>query len=245
MGQADWGTLDDVLAVADLARGVTAGIVPPSGGGSFVYGYNTRSDAVGAHGKFVNLATFNPTGGGLTPPAGGGSITGCSKRVASVGNVGMSPMLYFCLEPAATPTVNDWAYILGLSDADPYHIVLAKGPLVGGLVDDAADLTILRTSSAQYSMGDDLWHHLRLDAIVEPNGDVLLKVFENDLVGHPIGTAPTWVAIPGMADFIDDALEINSGSAPLWGGYAGFAFATNGQIGRRGAFDAITVERLT
>jgi hypothetical protein len=245
MGQADWGTLDDVLAVGDLARGVTAGIVPPSGGGSFVYGWNSRSDAVGAHGKYVDLSGFNPTGGGLTPPAGGGVITGAVKRVGSPGNTGMTPMLFFCLQGTPPPSVSDFAYIIGLSDADPYHIVLAKGPLVGGLVDDADDVTILRSSSSQYSMGDDLWHHLRLDAIVEPNGDVLLKVFSNDLVGHPIGVAPAWTAITGMADYIDDALEIASESAPLWGGCAGFAFATNGQVGRRGAVDAVTVERLT
>jgi hypothetical protein len=135
--------------------------------------------------------------------------------------------------------------MLGLSDNTPYSIVLAKGQIVEGLRLDAENVHILRTGSAQYNMGDGLWHHLRLDAIVEPNGDVLLKCYANDLVAHPINTTPTWQAIAGMADYIDDVNHINSGSAPLWGGCCGFAFSVHQALNRRGAFDGLQALRQT
>lgn len=246
MGQADWHELGGVLAAADLKRGVvfgTGGFTPPNGGGSFVFGYNTLSDAVGAHGMYVDLTGFTPTGDGLPPPSGGGIVRGAVKRVASPGATGFSPLLFFCCQ-GSPPSVNDEAYMLGLSDADPYEIVLAKGPILGGLVEADENLAILRRSSAQYNLGDDLWHHLELEVIVEPNGDVLLKAQANNLALNPV-TAPVWAAIPGIDDFVDDVLHVNSGSAPLWGGYVGWAFATAGSINRRGAVDALQAYRVT
>ena len=146
-------------------------------------------------------------------------------------------------------SVNDYCYALGLSDADPYEIVLAKVQLVSGLVADLDNVTILARSSSQYAMGDGLWHHIRLDAIVQPNGDVLLKCFENNLNTHPIGSGggPDWQTIPGFPvnGIVDDVLQILSGSPPLWGGYVGFAFQVSLSINRRGAFDALEVYRVT
>ena len=243
MGESDWGTLDDGLSAAVLARGVTAGIAPPPGQGDFTYGYNSlSSEDAGAHGKYVNLANFTPMGSGPSSPDGGGSIRGCVKRVPSAGNTGMSPMLYICNNSGGTPSVNDNAYLIGLSDADPYEIVLAKGVISSGL--NADNTTILRRSSSEYIMGDDIWHHLRLDAIVQPNGDVLLQVFKNNLDDHPLGNSPDWEAIPGMSEYIDDAIQINSESAPLLGGYIGYAFAINNALNRRGAFKSIQALRI-
>lgn len=245
MGYADWGDVGNSLTTADLARGVTAGLAPPDGGGSFVYGYNSLDGTVaGAHGKYVDLTGFTPTGTGPAAPDGGGSVRGCLKRVPSSNTVNFTPLLFFAAQ-GAPPSVDDVAYMLGLLDADPYEIVLAKGKIGGGIVEGASDLVILRRSSAQYVVGDDEWHHLRLDCIVEPNGDVLLKMYENDLSAHPIGGTPDWQAIAGMSDFIDDRLQIASGSAPLLGGYCGFAFAVSNGINRRGAFDAIEAYRAT
>lgn len=246
MGQADWHELGGALAAGDLRRGVVFGsgsFTPPNGGGSFVFGYNTLSQTPGAHGMYVNLTGFIPTGDGLPPPSGGGIVRGAVKRVASPGAVGMSPALFFCAQ-GSPPTVNDSAYLLGLSDADPYEIVLAKAPIVSGLVEAEENVTILRRSSAQYNLGDDLWHHLELEVIVEPNGDVLLKVQASNLALHPV-TAPSFAPIPGMDDFIDDNLYVATGSAPLWGGYCGFAFAAAGSPSRRGAFDALQAYRVT
>ena len=244
MGQADWNDLDSSLTTATLMRGVTAGLTPPNGGGSFVYGYNSLDGTVaGAHGKFVDLSGFTPTGSGPAVADGGGSVRGALKRVASTNNTGFTPMLFFAAQ-GSPPSVNDAAYMLGLLDADPYEIALAKGPIVGGIVEGGDDLTILRRSSAQYAMSDDLWHHLRLDTIVEPNGDVLLQVFENDLSVNPI-TAPVWASVPGISDYIDDLLQIASGSAPLLGGYVGFAMAISNALNRRAAFDGIEAYRAT
>jgi hypothetical protein len=249
MGQADWNDLGGALSTASLARGVTGGMARPAGGGDFVYGFNSLDGTVtGAAGKYVDLTGFTPTGSVLSAPDGGGSVRGAVKRVASPNNTGFTPMLFICAQ-GGPPTVNDDAYILGLSDADPYTIMLAKGPIISGLVDDDSNLYMIGKSSAQYSMGDGNWHHLRLDAIVQPNGDVLLKVFENDLSVRPIAdpSGPNWVNVPGFdADgFIDDVLQVNTGSAPLWGGYMGFAFAVANSLNRRGAFDGIEAYRQT
>ena len=245
MGQVDWLDLDNALAEADLQRGVTAGVAPPPGAGNFVYAYNSvDNDVAGAHGKYVDLTDFNPTGSGPTVADGGGSVRGAIKRVGSPGNTGMTPMLFFCCQDNP-PSVNSVAYILGLSDSDPYEITLVKGIISSGIVVADENVTILRSSSQQYSMGDDLWHHLRMDAIVQPNGDVLLQVFANDLVAHPLGSTPDWQPIQGMADYIDDVVQINSGSAPYLGGFVGYAFAVSNALNRRGAFKAIQAYRVT
>jgi hypothetical protein len=249
MGQADWHELDGVLSSGSLARGVTAGITPPPGAGLFVFGYNSLvSDMMGAHGMYVDLPGFTPTGSDPPPaaPDGGCSVRGCVKRVASANTKGFTPLLFACAQ-GGPPSVNDEAYVLGLSDADPYEVCLAKGQIVSGIADDLEDSAILQRSSAQYSMSSGLWHHLRLDAIVQPNGDVLLRAFANDLVAHPLGTVPVWEEIGGFTPggFIDDALHIASGSAPLWGGWLGFAFQVNNALNRRGAFKAMEAYRVS
>lgn len=246
MGQADWKELDGVLAAASLRRGVvfgTGSFTPPSGGGSFIFGYNSLANVKGAHGMYVDLTGFTPTGDGLPPPSGGGIVRGAVKRVASPGAKGFSPMLFFACQ-GSPPSVNDYAYLLGLSDADPYEIVLAKAPIVAGLAEADSNVMILRRSSAQYNLGDERWHHLELEVIVEPNGDVLLKAQASDLALHPV-TAPSFQPIPGIDPFVDDNLYVNTGSAPLWGGYVGWAFAVDGSINRRGAFDALQAYRVT
>jgi hypothetical protein len=78
--------------------------------------------------------------------------------------------------------------------------------------------------------------------VVNLNGDVLLQVFQNDLVAHALGTAPSWAAVPGMGEFIDDALGINSGSQPFTSGRAGFGFFTK-DVTRRGFLDHVEVFR--
>lgn len=247
MGQADWNDLGSSISEASLKRGVTAGLTPPpsSISNSFVYGYNSVDGTVtGAHGKYVDLSGFTPTGSGPAVPDGGGSIRGCVKRVPGSNNTGFTPLLFFCAQ-GSPPSVNDEAYMLGLLDADPYEITLAKGLIIGGIVEDVESIAILASSSAQYNIGDDQWHHLRMDCLVEPNGDVLIKCYENDLSSQPIGDTPSWQNIDGFNPdgFIDDRLRIASGSDPLLGGYCGFAFAFSEALNRRAAFDAIEAYR--
>lgn len=243
MGQADWTDVPDGLNTASLSRVVTNGLVGPNGGNGFVYACNSLDGTVsGVHARYVSLTNFAPTGSGPSVSDGGGSVRGCVQRVASPGNTGMSPFLFFALQGLSA---NDYGYLLGLSDNDPYQIVLAKAPLVSGLRTADANVTILRSSADQYNMGDGLWHHLRLDVIVQPNGDVKLVCFENDLSVYDLSGAPSWQQVGGMADFIDDPAAINSGSLPLWGGYAGLGFAVHNALNRRGAFDAIELYRQT
>lgn len=244
MAEADWGDVSSGLSTSAVARGVTAGITPPNGGGTFVYGWHSLdATSTGAVAKYVDLTNFTPTGTGPAAADGGGSIRGAVKRLSSSNTTGFSPYLFFAAQ-GSPPSVNDTAYMIGLSDADPYEIVLAKGTLIAGLAETEADVTVLRRSSAQYNISDDLWHHLRLDVLVEPNGDVLLQVFANDLTVNAV-TAPSWAAISGMTQYLDDRLQINTDSAPLLGGYCGFGFAVQEAINRRAAVDAIEAYRKT
>ena len=99
---------------------------------------------------------------------------------------------------------------------------------------------MLLRSADSFALGT--WLHLRLDVIVNPNGDVVLSAFQNDLGAHPISSAPDWKPINGMASFIDDRLAVNTGTAPLTSGRGGFALAVKDTT-RRGFFDAIEVYR--
>ncbi len=229
MASTDWTYLNDGLDIATVDRGVTAGIPRPPGGGSFLFGFNSLTAARGAVGLFANLVNF-------APMAKGGSIRGCLQRGPGGGPTAFSPSLFLCGQGTS---VNDKAYLLGLSDDDPHRIVLRKGSVVNGASSSDSAGVLLRSSE---SFAQGTWLHLRLDVVVNTNGDVVLSVFRNDLDKHPIGTAPDWQPVPGMATFIDDALAINSGSKPLTSGRGGFCF-TVGDVTRRGFFDQIELMR--
>ena len=229
MGQADWSYLNDGLDAATVSRGVTAGIERPPGGGRFLFGFNSRAAATGA----VALACALPD---FAPLPKGGSIRGCVQRGPGGGPLGFAPFLFLCGQGTS---VNDRAYLLGLSDDDPHRVVLRKGALADGIPDsDGAGALLASTES--FEQGS--WLHLRLDVIVNDTGDVVLEVFRNDLDEHPLGTPPDWQPISGMPRFIDDALAINTGSAPLTSGRAGFGFHTR-DVTRRGLFDHLELWR--
>jgi hypothetical protein len=229
MAATEWTFLNGGLDAATVDRGVTAGIVRPPGGGDFLYAFNSLAAARGAVGLFVNMVDF-------APMAKGGSIRGCIQRGPGGGPTGFSPFLFL---GAQGPTVQDTAYLVGLSDDDPHRILLRKGSVTAGLP-DADGQGVLLHSSESFVQGT--WVHIRLDMIVNDNGDVVLQVFRNDLGAHPLGTAPSWQAVPGMPVFIDDQLGINSGSQPLTSGRAGFAFAVK-DVTRRSFFDHIELSR--
>lgn len=233
MAQNDWTELTDSLDSAIVERGVTAGIARPPGGGSFLYGFNSLAVANGAVGLFVNQVNFAPMSKGM-------SIRGCLKRGASGGPTNFST---FLMAGVQGTSVNDQGYMLGLADADPYHLVLKKGVIANGVDDLAPDPGsngILLRSTATHSQ--DTWHHLRLDMIANTNGDVVLKCFENDLDVNPLGGAPAWTPIVGMETFIDDALQVNSGSAPFTSGRGGYGYQTT-DVTRRGYVDFVEVIR--
>lgn len=231
MAETDWTFLNDGLDAATVDRGVTTGIARPPGGGSFVFGFNSLSTAQGAVALFTNQLNF-------APMAKGGSVRGAIQRGASGGPLGFAPFFFVGLQG---PSVNDLGYLLGLGDGDPHHVVLRKGALSGGLPDiPPGTQGVLRRSTGTFMPGT--WVHLRLDMIVNLNGDVLLQVFQNDLVANPLGGAPSWQPVPGMSEFIDDALGINSGSQPFTSGRAGFGFFTK-DVTRRGFLDHVEVYR--
>ncbi len=242
MAESEWTPLTGVLGSGSVVRGATAGIAGPPGGSGFVYGMNTLDTTEGSVGFFTNQLNF-------APMAKGGSITGCLKRGLSGGQTNFAPFLFLTLTGT---TVGDKGYLLGLGDADPSHIILRKGTIVTGLPDLAADAPnngILRRSSA--TVARDTWVHLRLDVIVNTNGDVRLVVYQNNLTTHPLSGAPSWQPVAGMTDddgdgtytsFVDDVLQVNSGSAPLTSGRGGFAFWTK-DVTRRGYFAHIAIER--
>ncbi len=232
MASGDWTLLTDGLDGATVKRGVSAGIVKPNGGGTFAYGFNSMAVTPGAVGLFANQVNF-------APMALGGSIRGAINRGISGGPLNFSPLLFMSLQGAS---VNDNGYLLGLQDDDPHHIVLRKGSLIGGIPSGSPGaLGILAKGTVAYDPAT--WLHLRLDVIANDNGDVILKCYQNDLDANTV-SAPVWAAIPGIATFIDDALAINTGSAPYVGGRAGFAFATQ-DVTRRSYFDHLQIDRQT
>lgn len=232
MAESDWSLCSGGLSSGALDRGVTNGIPRPPGGGSFVYGFNSLSVVSGAAALFCTQTNFAPT-----PANKGGSIRGALKRILSGGQVGFSPFLFIGLQGAA---ITDAGYILGLSDADPHAIVLRKGPIDIGAPDaDIGENGVLQKSIDTFA--PDTWLHLRLDMIVNLTGDVILKAYRNDLLVNPV-SAPIWLPIPGIADFVDDTLGINSGSAPFTSGRFGFGMEVSDSA-RRAAFDQIEVSR--
>lgn len=233
MAQADWTELTGSLSGAVVDRGVTTGVARASGGGSFLYGMNSLDTSVGAVGLFANLTNFAPL-------AKGGSIRGAIQRGIGGGPLGFAPLLFIGLQGT---TVNDVGYLLGLEDADPHHIVLRKGALSGGLPNVAIasppNQGVLRKSSVGYSAGT--WLQLRLDMVVNLNGDVVLNCFQNDIAANGIAS-PIWTAIPGVDQYIDDTLQVNTGSAPYTSGRAGWGGTTK-DVTRRMFFDEIEVFR--
>jgi hypothetical protein len=206
-------------SAADIARGVTAGFTPPNGGGSFTFGFNSKVQGQRATGVYYNHNQFAPLrddDGNAT----GGSIRCAMKRGVSSSVVGFSTGIFINLQGVSE---TDYGYFLGLSNNNPSNIVLAKTTCQAGLDASVGSAVALRVSSASYNL--DTWVHLRLDAIVNPNGDTVLKCFRNDLNINPV-SSPNWQAISGMNDFVDDALGIASGSNPYAGGYIGYFFSS-------------------
>lgn len=232
MAQSELTVLSDSLDIATVDRGVTAGQTPPNGGGTFVYGFNSLQLATGAVGVFANQVNF-------APMASGGSVRAALKRGTSGGTTGWAPFLFIGLQGSS---VNDTGYLLGLQDADPPHISLHKGTVAAGCPAGTPDPTvngILRRSTNAVAV--DQWVHLRLDMVVNGSGDVVLKVFQNDLTENAVDS-PVWAQVTGMADFVDDSLAVNTGTAPYTSGRGGFAHQ-NSDVTRRSFVDQFQLDR--
>lgn len=236
MALVDWAEMTNSLNTAIVTRDPSGGFTPPNGGGTFVYAFNSIASADGAVAKYVNLANFAPIA-----VAKGGQITGAILK----GPGGIDYASAFLFISARGADVNDNAYMIGFESNDPSNLKVFKGPLVNGIpaTDPAAAANgkTLLTSDAAYNANE--WVHVRMDAIVQPSGDVLIKCYQNDLTAHTVA-APAWVALPGCETYVDDALGVASGTLPYDGGYVGYGFEV-GLISRVAQFDYITVQRQT
>lgn len=235
MASSDFAVLPNSIGNASLRSGVTSGLTPPNGGGSFVYGFNSRATGfAGARAlKYTGDVNFDPFPGNT-----GGRITGAIKRLPSGGQTGFAPFLYLLEQ---SNDAGGAAYMIGLMDDDPSFIAVRKGVLAEGIPAGlVGENGVLMKSAA--SIAADTWVHLRMDVIVQGTGDILISAYQNDLDSNPV-TAPVWEAIAGMDGFTDDTLGVNSGSIPfVGGGRAGFGMFAN-DTSRRAAFDHLTIER--
>lgn len=214
MGSADWATLNDGLDDNTLKRAVTQGVfTPPNGGGLNVRGLRSLLATQGAAAFYTNLANFNPTAANK-----GASVRGAMQRAVSSGLTDFAPFMF---ANGQSNSVNGSAYMIGLSDDNPSRIVLRKGAIVSGLPAGAPGSSgngVLTRSDESVDVGE--WVHLRLDAIVNLTGEVVLKVFRNDLDSNAV-TSPSWEELTEMA-FVDDPLGAASGSLPYTSGYMGY-----------------------
>lgn len=227
MAQSNWDFFTSGVAASAVSRGVTNGIARPSGGGNFVYGFNSLDNNANVVALHINQVNFSPMASGVR-------LSGAMKRGVSGGSTGWAG---FLIAGAQGPDVADDCYVLGLADGDPSNLILRKGKVNEGVPDNAvgdpATLGTLLRSTETFAI--DTWIHVRLDMIVNGTGDVILKVYENDLDVNPV-TAPVWVPVPGMENFVDDALQVNTGSAPHTSGRAGKGYISSASQ-RRSFFD--------
>lgn len=236
MAYGDWSEISDELSSSSAPRGpVTSAVVtPPNGGGSFAFGIHTQDNSPGVVAFYSTQTNFAPT-------AKGGTISGCIQKGVGAGSDDFDAWLFICLGGTASTNL---AYILGLDKSATPRLVLRKGQLANGIpaVQQGAQ-GVLRRSSATYAIGQ--WLHVRLDAIKQPTGDVMLKVWANNLAANSVAS-PVWAAVAGLTDFTDDALGINSSNLgisgadalPLTAGRMGFG-ASFADVNRNAYFDHV------
>lgn len=230
MAQSDWTILNGSSDTSLVLRGVTGGIPRPNGGGGFVYGFASLTVT-------PSSVAFCCTQDNYAPMARGGSIRGALCRGQGGGPLGFSAYLFLAGQGTS---ISDQGYLLGLQDDDPSRIALRKGRLDVGIPTGLPGVGgLLARGNVPAAIGD--WVHVRLDAEVNPNGDVVLTSYFSDLSKHPV-TAPVWQPVPGIAQIIDDPLRVNTGSAPFTSGRAGYGFRS-ADISRRAYFDHLEVHR--
>lgn len=244
MSSADWQELSDnatqaaiphgVIATAAIGGGPSNGLAPIQ----FCYAMNAAVNTPGVVGLYTTLSGFSPVPKGV-------DVRGAMQRGVSGGPSGYSAWLFAQLQGQSS---GFGAYMLGLSDGgQAAHIVLQRAPLSTGMPDNApgtANSGTLRRSTATYAPGT--WVHLRLEVVLNTNGDVVVNCYINDLTVNTV-SSPVWTAIPGMSQFIDDAVGANLSNLlaqvpapPLSPGFAGFGMQSS-QAARRTYFSYMVI----
>ncbi len=241
MALSDLTDCTGILNSSQVKKVATAALAPPGGGGSFLSAWNTIVVASGSSASFFN-------GSGFAPCTKGGIISAALQRGTSGGTTGWANYVFLGLQGTA---ITNNAYLFGLSDSSPSHLVLRKGALSGGLPDVAPGLQgVIWRSTATYPIG--AWVHLQLMGAYNLNTDMVLSV--NVSTTGDV-TAPTWVALPGIAiagsvtpagnnGLIDDGAGIITGTPSYAGGRFGIG-AQFTDVNRVAIFDAISIVAQT
>lgn len=237
MALADHTECGDNLGAGSLKFIASGAFSTAPGGGTFCGAWRSLDATQGLSTRFFN-------GSGLVPTPKGGIVAAALKRGTGAGATGSAPFIFACLGGTANTNV---AYILGLADGSPSHLVLRKGSLVGGLPDVApGNQGVLWRSTDVWPI--ETWVHTRLMVPVNLNGDVPLSVWVNDLTApgaSVLDADQNWVQVPGInmlgvsgSGITDDAAGIATGSASLTAGRMGWSFWKN-DVGRVGYIDHI------
>lgn len=241
MAETDWTAMTaathGALESGDVSKGVTSALGTPNGGLSYALGFHSLTTTVGAAGYLCAVSNFAPLVDDSSNQKGG-SIRAALRRYSS--STKYAPFIGIL---KGTNINSDSGYFLGLSNSSPYQIVLYKGKITAsGLPTSTATTGVLRVSSSSWT-DNTKWFHLRLDVIVNPNGDVVLNVYENDLSVNSV-TSPTWTAPAGMSSFTDDALGVLSKSTPYKTGlYPVIGHYAGGDSGAVSLIDHVEVFR--
>jgi hypothetical protein len=244
MGATDWSELSDNALQANVPHGVinaaAIGGSPPGSGSSFVYAMNSAINSAAVVASYTTVSGFSPV-------AKGASISGAIQRCVSGGPSGWSVWLFAALQGGSSLFS---AYALGLADGGTgAHIVLQRAPLSFGMADNApgtANSGTLARGTATYPPGT--WVQLMLEVVCNTNGDVVLNCYQNDLtvVDASVQT-PTWAPVPGISQFIDDAVGANVSNllaqnpqSPLAPGFVGWGMQSS-QAARRAAISTVQI----
>ena len=215
---------------APFYTGTSAVFTPPPGGGDRTYTWRAADANVnGVHALYADVANYNPIPGNF-----GGSIRGALYRADGSSATDHSVFLFF-QQQADNATAT--GYMVGLSPETSSHLVLVKGPLSAGIPTSAVKTDgVIARSTSTFAQG--AWVHVRLDVVVNPNGDVVLNTWTNNLDVNDVLT-PVWTAVPEMSGIIDDAIGWNTGTPGLnVGGRLGFGYHATAS-GTAGAVDHI------
>lgn len=125
MAQANFVLVANGLTVAQVDSGVIHTKDPPPGGGSFIFAFNTIVASA------PGVQAYRSAVAGFSPLLIGGTVRAALKRGLTAASAGFEPFLFIGL---ATDDVDDFAYCIGLEEAQPARVLLRRGLLSEGVL---------------------------------------------------------------------------------------------------------------